>query len=113
MCIADWAAEIGITRERLRQRLLKYSPEVALTTPRGEAPNPNQTDRPMADTTPSLDLPIIFARHVGSLTGDDVDVADEKLARCMLCHAGLCLARVHHGGRIMGFEYVPADDSLT
>ncbi len=46
MCIADWAAEIGITRERLRQRLLKYSPEVALTTPRGEAPNPNQTDRP-------------------------------------------------------------------
>lgn len=38
MCIADWAVEIGITREALRQRLLRYPPEVALTTPRGEQP---------------------------------------------------------------------------
>lgn len=37
-CMAAWAREIGISRERLRQRLIKYSTLVALTTPKGEKP---------------------------------------------------------------------------
>lgn len=34
-CMSAWARDIGITNERVRQRLLKYPPEVALTMPKG------------------------------------------------------------------------------
>lgn len=37
--IAGWAREIGISRERMRQRLAKYPVEIALTTPAHEAPS--------------------------------------------------------------------------
>jgi len=37
-CVAAWARDLGITRERLRQRLEKYTVEVALTTPKGHKP---------------------------------------------------------------------------
>ena len=37
--ITAWAKELGISRQRLHQRLAKYPPRVALTTPRGEVPN--------------------------------------------------------------------------
>lgn len=36
--ISQWARRLGISRERVRQRLLKYPPEVALMTPKGEQP---------------------------------------------------------------------------
>lgn len=39
MSIAGWARTLGLTRERLRQRLEKYSIEVALTTPKGQKPD--------------------------------------------------------------------------
>ena len=35
--MAGWGRDLGISRERVRQRLLKYPPEVALTAPK--APN--------------------------------------------------------------------------
>jgi len=35
--MSQWARWIGISRERVRQRLLKYPPEVALTLPRGHS----------------------------------------------------------------------------
>ena len=34
--MAYWSRQLGISREGVRQRLLKYPPEVALTTPKGE-----------------------------------------------------------------------------
>lgn len=33
--MADWGRRLGISRERIRQRLLKHPPEVALTAPKG------------------------------------------------------------------------------
>jgi hypothetical protein len=37
--MSEWARWLGISRERVRQRLLNHPPEVALTTPRGERLN--------------------------------------------------------------------------
>ncbi len=57
----------------------------------------------MADTTPTLDLPIVLRRHVAYLAGEAVDVADEILGRCMFSDATLYLT---HRGRMMATEWI-------
>ena len=47
LCISDWAAKIGISRERMRQRIRDYPPSIALTTPRGQSCRARLTEEPI------------------------------------------------------------------
>jgi hypothetical protein len=37
--VSEWAKRVGVSRERMRQRLNKYPVEVAVVTPRGQEPS--------------------------------------------------------------------------